>query len=192
MLPKNTHSAIAMPSLYLQPDDRVVTPFSDYELGGVALNDASRGLMVKVWHCWVDQFTVWLQAEGDGTEPIMLFQEFDLTEISFCFDQNMRYCVAYVQGGVMKLRWWDSIASAYVTTVFTAARTPKLAMDDKRYTQLNKSDMILAYIRDNKLCYRQQRDRFQNERVLRDDLYAGTRLKNIGMGKNLRMQFELT
>ena len=189
MLPKNTTSAIAMSALYLPPDDRVTTPFTDYELGGVALSDASKGLMARNWTCWVDQYNAWLQM--DGAAPILLFQELDLTEISFTFNQNMRWCVTYIQAGVMKLKWWDSLVNAYATTSFFAARTPKVALDDKRYTQLGKSDMILAYIRDNKLCYRQQRDRFTVERVLRDNLYPGTRLKNIGMGKNLRMLFEL-
>ena len=178
-----------MPSLYLPPDDKITTPFSDYELGGIALNDASKGLMYQTWHCWLDQFNVWLQAENG--DPVLLFQEFDMTEISFTFDQNMRWCVAYIQTGIMKLRWWDSLVNTYVVTTFAAAKTPKLSLDDKRQTQLLKSDMILGYLRDNKLCYRQQRDRFTVERVLRDDLYPGTKLKNIGMGKNLRLQFEL-
>lgn len=174
----------------MEPDNWVTTPLVDYELGGVALTDASQGLMVKPWKCWLDQFNVWLQAEDSDT-PILLFQEVGLTEIALCFDQNMRWSVAYVQDGILKLRWWDSLVNSYVTTVFDVARTPKMALDDKRATQQANSDMILAYMRGNALYYRQQRDRFAIERLLRDNLYPNTKLKNIGMGKNLRMLFEL-
>lgn len=189
MLPNDTYSSIPLPSLFLDPDDRVSTPLVDYELGGVALLDASQGLMVKVWRCWLEQYNVWLQGEGDV--PILLFQEIGLSEIALCFDQNMRWSVAYIQDGILKLRWYDSFVSAYVTSIFDAARTPKMALDDKRAMQLDTSDMILAYMRGSALYYRQQRDRFSVERVLRSDLYTTTRLKNIGMGKSLRLQFEL-
>lgn len=189
MLPDNTNSSIALPGLFLSPDSWITTPLSDFEYGGVALNDASQGLMVKVWHCWLDQYNVWIQAE-DG-EPVLLFQEVNLTEISLCFDQNMRWSVAYIQEGILKLRWYDSLVAGYVTTVFTEARTPKLSLDDKRPMHLDTSDMILAYMRGTSLYYRQQRERFAVERLLRDNLYPNTKLKNIGMSNKLRLQFEL-
>lgn len=189
MLPDNTHSTIAIPGLFLMPDDRVTTPLSDYEWGGVALTDASQGLMLKVWRCWLDRYDINLQVEGG---PVMtIFQEIDVTEIALCFDQNMRWSVAYIQGGILKLRWFDSVLGQYVVSVFTEARTPKMALDDKRQTHLDTSDMVLAYMRGSTLYYRQQRDRFMVERVLRDNLYPNTKLKNIGMGNKLRMQFEL-
>lgn len=189
MLPDNTHSSIAFGANYLAPDDRVTTPLVDWERGGIALNDASQGLLVRNWRCWLNYIDVMLQAEGGS--PVLLFQEVGITELAFCFDQNMRYSVAFVQAGVLKLRWYDSSVGAFVTSVFDEAVNPKLALDDKRATQIAQSDMILAYIRGSTLYYRQQRDRFLVERVLRTDLYPNTKLKNIGMSKNLRLQFEL-
>jgi hypothetical protein len=191
MLPENQPSIIPLQSAFLPPDERVTSPLIDYERGGVALNDATQGLLVRNWRCWLeDSIYVRLQAEGD---PMVhtLFEDDQIEELSFCFDQNMRWAVAYTQLGVLKLRWFDSQLGDYTITVFEAARNPKLAMDDKRPAHLGTNDMILAYIRGNSLCYRQQRDRFSTERTLKDNLYQGTRLKNIGMNSNLRFQFEL-
>lgn len=189
MLPGNTSSSISIGGLYLPPDERVTTPLVDYELGGVALSDPSQGLMVKVWKAWLQLIDIRLQAEGGVATT--LFQATQVTELSFCFDQNMQWAVAYIQEGVLKLRWFDSSVGGYVTSIFSQAVNPKLALDDKRIETIASSDMILAYLRDDALYYRQQRDRFQIEYLLRDNLFPGTKLKNIGMNKNLRLQFEL-
>lgn len=191
MLPDNTNSTIPISGPLLSPDDRKTTVYSDWELGGVALNDASQGLMVRNWRCWLEHpIYVRLQAEGD---PVThdLFEEDRIQELAFCFDQNMRWAVAYTLPDRTKLRWYDSFVAAYVTTEFPLVTSPKLAMDDKRPMHLDTSDMIFAYIRESTLYYRQQRDRFTVERALRENLFSGARIKNIGMNDRLRLQFEL-
>lgn len=191
MLPNNTPSVISLQGSFLAPDERVTSPLIDYERGGIALNDATQGLMVRNWRCWMEgSIFVRLQAEGDPVTHT-LFEDDQIEALSFCFDQNMRWAVAYTQAGILKLRWFDSMLGDYTVTVFDAAKNPKLAMDDKRTAHSSSNDMILAYIRNSTLFYRQQRDRFSTERALKNNLYAGTRLKNIGMGDNLRFQFEL-
>jgi hypothetical protein len=189
MLPDNVVSSIAFGGLYMSPDDRVTSSLVDYDRGGVALLDASMGLLSHNWKCYVQGIDVFLQR--DGQAPILIFQESMISEMTFTFDQNMRYCVAYIQSGTLKLRWFDPVAGNFVVSSFGSAVNPKITLDDKRNESLNTSDMILAYIQGNSLFYRQQRDRFLIERTLRTGLFPNTRLKNIGMNKNLRMQFEL-
>jgi hypothetical protein len=190
MLPDNVTSSIGFGGLFVSPDDRVTTPIVDYERGGIALLDTSQGLQVKNWRVYLEDVNVYVLGEGDPS-PTLLFSESQITEISLAFDQNMRWSVGYIANGVLKLRWYDSTVSARVTTTFEAAVNPKMALDDKRALSVDTSDMILAYLRGSTLYYRQQRDRFLIERALRTDLFPGTKLKNIGMNKNLRMQFEL-
>lgn len=190
MLPGNVASSIGFGGLYIAPDDRVTTPIVDYELGGVALLDTSQGLQVKNWKLYLEDNNVYVLGEGDPT-PTLLFSESQVTEISLAFDQNMRWSVGYIANGVLKLRWYDSQVAARVTTTFSTAVNPKMCLDDKRDLSIDSSDVILAYLRGNTLYYRQQRDRFTIERALRTDLFPGTKLKNIGMNKNLRLQFEL-
>lgn len=189
MLPENTHSSIAFGGVYLPPDERVTSPLVDFESGGMALLDASAGHFARTWKCWVQGLDVWLQAEGGVAE--VLFQEVRITAVALCFDQNMRWAVAYTQDGILKLRWYDSVAGDHIVSTFAEGVNPKLALDDKRAAFSINSDIILAYIRGSTLYYRQQRDRFEIERVLRENLYPNTKLKSIGMNKNLRLQFEL-
>lgn len=190
-LPNNVPSSIAVGGLYLSPDDLLTTPLVDYEQGGLALNDPSAGLQVQTWRCWWDKDDGWVYVQSDSGSPIQVIEDATITEISFAFDQNMRMALAYVAAGVLKLYWYDSTLPGYTTTTFADCRSPRVGLDDKRQNQLANSDVIFAYIKGDELCYRQQRDRYLTERVLRDGVQASLRLKNIGMSKNLRMQFEL-
>lgn len=189
MLPGNTVSSIAFGGVYVPPDDQGTTALVDYERGGVALNNTSEGLMSYTWRCYLDNINV--MAQRNGAAPVLLFQQAGISELALCFDQNMRYCVAFIQGGVLKLRWFDSVAGAVTTTTFEQAVNPKLTLDDKRLESITTSDMILAYVRGRSLYYRQQRDRFTIERLLKDGLFPDEKLKTIGMNKNLRLQFEM-
>lgn len=190
MLPDDSASSIAVPDLMLAPDSYVTSPLVDYEMGGVALNDASQGLRVKTWQLYVAGNTVTVKPEGGNATA--LFSRAGISELALAFDQNMRPAVAFLQSQRLYLYWFDSQSGGFVFTSFGAATSPRLALDDKRPSQLGpRSDIILAYIRDDALWYRQQRDRFLIERKLRDNLVPGTRLRAMGMGKALRMQFEL-
>lgn len=188
-LPGNVPSSIPLAGLYLPPDDRVTTGAEDFEDGGVAVQDRSQGLSGHTWRIWVDGLDVNLQREGAAAT--VLFQASGITEVALAFDQSMRPSVAYTVGGTLYLRWYDSVASAYVTTAFGAGKNPRLALDDKRLSQITRSDVIFAYLRNGGLYYRQQRDRYGVEYTLRTGIGAGIRLRNIGMSMNLRMQFEL-
>ena len=190
MLPGNVKSTIAVPGRYIPPDDRVTLRLIDYELGGIALNDPSQGLKVQRWTLTYENNTNVLCTPQSG-EATVLFSTSGITELSLAFDQNMRPHVAYQKDGNVRLWWWDSTEDDMVDTNFGAGRSPRLALDDKRPTQISTSDIIFAYIQGGELRYRQQRDRFQTERVLRTGISTQTRLKNIGMTRNWRMQFEL-
>lgn len=190
MLPQNTYSTVPVPSRFLPPADYITTPLVDYEEGGVGLLDTSQGLQVQIWKAWLeDDLKIMVKPEnGPATE---LFQATQVSELSLCFDQNMRWSIGFVQAGVLKLNWFDTSVGQRVITTFEDVKNPKMTLDDKRPSQLPNSDMILAYIKGNSLCYRQQRDRFTIEYLLRANLFPGTKLKAIGMGVGLRMQFEL-
>lgn len=191
MIPGNALSSIDLPAALLSPDDMAGAPLIDYERGGVALNDASQGLQVRQWRCTVDGANVNLQADEEA--PTTIFSQPGIENISFTFDQLMRPAFAYTVGSTVYLRWYDSVPAAYVTTNYgTTIRDPRLCLDDKRATQYAlSSDIIFAYLKGDSLCYRQQRDRFLTEYVLEVGLGAGIRLRNVGMTRGLRLQFDL-
>jgi hypothetical protein len=106
----------------------------------------------------------------------------------------MNPCVAFVQDGDLWLWWFDSVAHAQVFTEFSGEQ-PRVAMDDKRTTQSLANDILFTYIRDDKLYYREQRDRFGVEYLLTDGTngrpadVAGFDLIRFGMNSVNRMQW---
>lgn len=191
MINENRLSSIAVEADLVSPDNQGVGALYDYERGGVALSDPTRGLNVRDWVCFLDGSDVKVQT--DAEPPILIFTQAGIVSLSFCFDQNMRPCVTYETSAGVYLRWYDSAIPSYVTTAFgTGIRTPRVCLDDKRLTQFAlKSDIIFAYIRGDALCYRQQRDRFINEYILQHGIAGTIRLNNVGMNRVLRLQFDL-
>ncbi len=161
----------------------------DYETGGVALDDASQGLQIKVWRAWIEADKIYIDAADAA--PIEAYAGTLITEVSLAFDQNMRHALALVDEEEAKLNWYDTTIPGRVTLTFAGAISPRICMDDKRDMAAGVNDIILAYIKDGKLCYRQQRDRFLTEYELYDlSGHGDLRLARFGMGNTLRLQFE--
>lgn len=164
---------------------------TSFELGGIALNDASKGLMYQVWTLEADGNYVRLWA--DEVDPIILFEDPGIRQLSLAFDQNMRKVLAfeYFTGNV-ELVWFDTLLGEEVSTFYSDIRSPVLTMDDKREGQSDTSDIVFAYIRnsDHQLCYRIQRERFLNEHAIYQ-CNEHSRLLNMGMTNDFRFQFEL-
>lgn len=191
MLPDNQLSSTPITGPLVLPDGLVLDDLLDFETGGVALNDPSQGLQVQTWTCaYIDNSKVVIKALSTGYTAV-LFERARITSVSLAFDQNMHPIVAYEIDGEVFLWWWDSLTSQRRDDSFGNVRCPRVTLDDKRAQQLANSDVIFAYIKGKNLCYRQQRDRFTVERVLRDGVSALSRLKNVAMSKGYRLQFEL-
>lgn len=193
MMPQNRLSTTTLPSPFIGARALAVTDVTDYEDGGIALNDPSAGLMYQVWRARLIDDVVILDTPYNTesftyANPIIILTGTDLTEISFTFDQNMRIALVYMQGGRAKLEWYDSsVESRVTTTLAEGISCPKIFLDDKRVMENSTSDIILAYVKDGNLYMRMQRDRFLIEYLLKTGVKW--RLKKFGMGHNLRLQF---
>ena len=189
MIPGQILSAEVKYADWREAADAIDTaPWVDYEMGGVALNDPSQGLLVKIWRLRYVSPDVRISA--DGVAESTLFTAAGLTELSLAFDQNMRPVVAYVQSGEAKLRWYDALTESVTTTTLAAGvETPRVCLDDKRPLQFGNSDVILAYVRDGGLYFRAQRDRYDVEYLLQADV--GGTLIRVGMNEISRLQFML-
>ncbi len=191
MIPMGRLSTTAMSAAFKSPDS--VDPPSglvDYELGGIGLNDPSQGLQVQVWTARIDPATDDVLVGAGASPEVAVFNAPNVTELSLAFDQNMRPVIAYVQAGQAKLRWYDTVPGTNViTTLASDVQWPKVTLDDKRDTQttVGANDVILAYVRNNNLYYRQQRDRFETEYLLKTDVNG--RLLRVGMNELNRLQF---
>lgn len=188
-LPGNTASTLPLPGNFLLPDAAAAGGVVDYERGGQGVGNATGGLDLYDWTCYVEASVV--KVVRDGVAPTDVFTQSGITRLSFAFDLNMRPSVAYTTSdGNVYLRWYDSVVENYVITNFGAGRSPCMTLDDKRAFNSANADVILAYITSDQLVYRQQRDRYNTVRVLDTGVANDTVLRNIGMGDNLRLIFE--
>ena len=193
MMPDNVLSTAPAPASFFGARALPVTRLVDYEDGGRAIQDPSAGLLFQRWRARLfnegeaDSFVV-LDAR-DVPEFVWLTVP-NMTEISFTFDANMQPAVAYVANGQAFLSWFDSVPGQYVTTPLGAGIiTPRVTLDDKRLVGSNgyqQSDVILGYIRNGNLYYRQQRDRYTVERLLKESVKP---LIKIGFTRGLRLQY---
>lgn len=191
MIPDERLSTESQPADYYAPDN-LDPPSSlvDYEMGGPGLSDATGGLRQKVWTLRAYGETGEVYISAPGVFETLLFTAPGITELSLAFDQNMRPFVAFVQSGQAKFRWYDTVAEAnQITSLDPTDISPRCTMDDKRdsATELGTNDIILTYVRGGNLYYRQQRDRFETERLL----YEGVpgRLLRVGMHRGNRLQW---
>jgi hypothetical protein len=195
VIPDERLSVIPIYYQLLSPDSRTPvtseegTP-ADWEMGGVALNDPSQGLMVKTWKFLVSGSDIQVGPDPGGPFTT-LFTAPGTTEISGSFDQNMAPHVAYVQAGVTRIWWFNPLLPGYALMTLPGCTSPRLTIDDKRSSQRGSSDILLAYLRAGSLYYRQQRDRFATEKFLCVAPAGVYALGRFGMGIGLRVVIEL-
>lgn len=205
MIPGNALSTAPIPGEFLSPDSAMpqmtrppwdtstsgrclMSDPRDWELGGIAIEDPSRGLEYQSWQFFHDTDAIYTGPDPDGPWTF-LFTAGDVTELSGAFDIEMRPAVAYVVVGDTKLWWYDPVLEAY-DILSLAAYSPRLTLDDKRSTQAELADLLLFYLRDGNLYYRQQRERFVTERLLCACPIGTHRLGRVGMADSNRVQVE--
>lgn len=191
-LPQNTLSSEPVPGRFLSAGAAALLKRTvDYEDGPVAEQDVSMGLSYQVWSAFVNEDgDIWVQPSV-GSGRVLIHATGEITDVSVAFNQNGDLHCAYVEDGVAKLYWYDTSVNSFVTTnLEDGIRTPKITMDEKRSTQQGNSDIILSYIKsDNALYYRQQRDRFQVERLLHPGPFV--MIRQMYMNDGWRLQWLL-
>ena len=190
--PEIIKDAIALEDFVL-PRNEQYGLMESWERGGAGIGNTSEPLTKYNWFAFSDGSKITFHREDDPNIGMQLQGLNNVTEIDATFDQNMRPCIAFVEDGESKLYWYDTVQQKMAIRVFPSGsvRHPRVSLDDKRPTAISRSDVILGYInQDNKLCYRQQRDRYDTEYVLKEfDAYPRRVLWRIGMTKANRFGF---
>ena len=195
MLPDNELSTLAVVRGYNDPVKRPGDFLTDWERGGIGLNDSSTGMLVQLW-------TLQVLKDVDAppllrvvvSSPIvpetLLFTGNDITEASLSFDQNMNPFVAFVQAGQAKIYWYDPVVPGQVTTDLAAdVVSPRCCIDQKDPLDIANSDNILAYIRDGWLRLRYQRDRYTVEHDMCE--VGDALLVSVAMNVGNQLQFRM-
>lgn len=186
MIPLHTFMMSPPSSPFLWGAELRSTDTESWEMGGVGISDPSGGLSYQLWHGVLEVATGTVLLDSPNTPQFVLYSEAGITQMDFSFDQNMKPCLAFTQNGVAKFWWYNTVNLQYEIIVLTDAMTPLTLLDDKRDQQLGQSDIVLFYLRDGRLYYREQRDRFTIEY---DSGISGIRrLVRVGFTEGLRVQ----
>lgn len=201
MIPNNTLaspgyiSTFAYPVKTTNPIDLLI----GWELGGRWIQDASEGLLVKLWTIEAvqnldDTVDVVVSAPGGvlpDVDSLIVFSGIGITEVDLAFDQNMNLFIAYVQQGVSRYYWWDPTVGGMVhSTLPDLCRSPRCCLDDHRIFNASASDILLCYVNpSNQLCVRYQRDRYSIENIFLPDVIES--LAHVGMNIVGSVQFGL-
>lgn len=186
------------------PDDRlstspVLAPFiasaklpgvSDvvsYSDGPIYIQDPQKGMRYQIWRARLINNRVSLTSAT--TPEFELFSVRCITSISLAFDQNGRYLILYLTDvGDLRLFWYSPIVGGYTDELLdTVVSSCRMALDDKRASQISVSQVIIGYVKEHNLYFRQQADRYLVPYLLQEGV-KGT-LIQIGMNAANRFQF---
>jgi len=176
-----------VPQRYLGARDNPIFLDKDMETGGQGIQNPSSGLTVQPWTTVISEDKTQIITSAPLVSDTVLYTGSNITEVSLTFDQLMNPTFCFVEEGSTKLRWYDTSAGQMVTTDYgTTYISPKVSLDDK-FDNTGINDVIFAYIRDNILYYRLQRDRYEIEYQVSSSPVR--RIQKIGMTAGYRFQF---
>lgn len=186
-------------TVYVPPDESIITNLTDTCLGGIGIQDPSQGLQVQDWTLQVIQNgTNWdFYISAPNTPATYMFSRINVTWGRLAFDQNMFPFIAYIDTYGAGYYWYNPLIPGFQFVTMTSdVTTPCCTMDDKRdiATRVGSNDIILAYVRNNSLFYRQQRDRYGTEYLLYNNintLIPNPTVWKVGMNEGMRLQFLL-
>lgn len=166
-LPKTLDGPVAD---YMPPYPAIKKPLVDYHRGGVALNDASKGLDIQNWKIEVRDNKVYISGDTVEEQEIMLDNEGTIKWISLAFDHNMHYVIAYsFDDGESYLLYFNLTTNTNSSLPLGKVNTPIVRMDDVRFINSANNDIILSYVKNGKLFCRVQVDKYEVEYQLSED-----------------------
>lgn len=190
MIPANAFTAHPIVSDFVTPLNEPYTPLTQKVYGGIALNDPAKGRLYQYWIASCSNGVISVAPENNAV--VFSLDTNSLSgapfAISLAFDNNMSVVLAWSTVMGSYLYYFDTLTSGYITREFLGHNSCRVCVDDANdyYSQL--SDVIFAYTQNGNLYWRQQRDRYDVERLIGP---ATGRLIKVGKNRGNRLQFEL-
>lgn len=188
MIPGNKLSQVGMRYRWAseQPDPETLI---DYDLGGIAIGDTSKGLQYQLWTFTASDKAVYAQP-ANGSAVHVFDAVATVQDLSGTFDQNMNTFIAFKQAGQWSYRWYNTqTASMTISDLPVGVDSCKCCLDERRSTETANSDVLIFYTLNNNLYFRMQRDRYQVDYLLRAGV--GGQLVRVDMNGINRLQLKL-
>lgn len=186
-IPGNVFTVVPDTAQFIDPYSDVFEATRMRCRGGLAIGDAFGGRDIRNWVVEYNQPTISVFPEG---QPVAFTLSVSGVEtVSLAFDNNMGITLAWQIGTTSSLYYFDSLAANYITRDFIDTTSCRVCVDDERDFSNASSDVIFAYTKtDNTVCWRQQRDRYDIERIVGT---SAKRIFRLGPNQKRRLQFEL-
>lgn len=160
-------------------------------LGPVELNQSEGTLNSAYWVCNQEGTLVGIRKgiNGAWTEFIPLFEELSfIKDLSLTFDQLGRPLVFYrTENSDLKFYWYDPILQENTIADLGQGYDPVTCFDFPQDTGQSFTDMLVFYVRANRIYMRVQRDRFAVEYDTGVE-HPGLRLESAGLRVDYRLQ----
>ena len=186
MIPGNGITPAPIVGGFSFPLSEEYTPLVQQVWGGVALGDASQGRLVKLWE--VRAVNGELRVAPVGQAVLLSVPAPGALSAGLAFDTAMRAVLTWTTAEGAYLYYYDTLTLGYVSRFFAGVSSARVAVDDPRTFYTASSDVIFAYTLGGTLYWRQQRDRYDEARVIGPTPGA---LIKIGMSTVNRLQFEI-
>lgn len=152
---------------FAEPRNRLTKATEEYSLGGIELEDTSKGLQSNIWVSYLGSDNNIFIKRIDREESIVVFEFPNIDWLSFTFDQNMRPVHSFMSKGKSYIRFYSG--TQFEIKELIGARFPNIILDLYEKEDIPKSDIVLAYVRDGKLIYTLQRTKFTDEVIIATD-----------------------
>jgi len=164
MIPSDTFTTVPVISNFLPPYDEPYQPLLQNVLGGLAIGDPSLGRQYKIWTVEYNGISITVKPV-DGPIAFTLVAS-DVQTVSLAFDNNMGLVIGWTTSVDAKLYYFDTLTFGYITRTFVGLTSCRVVVDDARDFYLAQSDVIFSYTMSGNLYWRQQRDRYDVERLV--------------------------
>lgn len=152
---------------FAEPRNQYYPMTESYTLGSKAINDVSTDSNTHVWKGYIKD-NWFIIRRLDLEEEHQIIETGSVEQLDFTFDQAMRPVLVWVKESKSYMYRYESTEFRTVELP-DKIRCPRVELDDKLIANSPTSDIILGYCYDGKLCYAQQRDRYETEYVIAID-----------------------
>lgn len=186
MIPLNAFTAAPVYSEFIAPYNQPFHSWSQTVLGGLAIGNASSGRATQNWVMTYDGVTIRVSPENGATA--FTYAVSGASNVSLAFDNNMAVVLCWMAGTSAFLYYYDTVTLANTVRSFPGFTSCRVVVDDARLLASADSDVIFGYTNAGNLYWRQQRERYNTERLIGA---TTKRLKRMAPSTGNRLQFEL-
>jgi hypothetical protein len=186
MIPGNTFTPTPILGSFESHVNEIYNPLVYKTQGGVALNNITQGRRFKIWVCYYEAGLIKVKPENEAV--VFTLAQANVLSLSLAFDNAMNIVLTWKTSTGVNLYYYDTITLGYITTHFPGVTSSIVSVDNDIGFYTTDSDVLFIYTKNNNLYYRQQRDRYDTERLIGNTTKL---IKRVGLSTVNRFQIQL-